>query len=297
MVRTSADLLDGAMDWLEDNLSQFDPLSSDGPPDALRNKALAELAFLCDYIRRAQPSLGERSRRVLAFVAGIWHRPAYQDLIVRNPESLQLYVLTYNSLLHSGFDVSAAAPTIQSVIDAGYATAVEAVPFRLMDFRHVLDYAGLRHSLPSLSDLFPLTMLARRPPLHYLTTADVYCLTHAIFYLTDFGFADPVAIDPSDLVEFRETVEQLIGLSVRLRDWDLASELLVCAHCLKSGPTGLKHAAWHALVEAQLEDGSVPAPRFDPKGAEARRSPATYAFENNYHTTLVAALAAVLCGT
>jgi hypothetical protein len=295
MGRTRAELLAGAVSWLEKNLGQFDPLMAGVQPDALRNKALAELAFLCDYMRRAKPSLEEHSRRMLSFVENVWRRSEYQDLIVRNPESLQLYVLTYNSLLRAGFEVSGAKRTIQSVINAGYATSVEAVPFRVMDFRHVLDGAELCHSLPSMNELLSRTMLAQRPPLHYLTTADIYCLTHTIFYLTDFGFASPAAIGLSDLIELREIVELLIGLSVRLQDWDLTSELLVCGHCLESAPTALKHIAWTALTAAQLEDGSVPAPKFEPHGTEGRRFPEQYAFEHNYHTTLVAALAAVLC--
>jgi hypothetical protein len=293
--RTRSDLLDDALSWIEANLVQFDPLKEDVRPDPLRNKALGELAFLCDCIRRARPEWWGRARHTLSFVADIWRQPAYQDLIARNPESLQLYVLTYNSLLHSGFEVADAARIIQRVVDAGYATAVEAVPFRLMDLRQVLDYAGLRHSLPDKNELFARTMLSQRPPLSYLTKADVYCLTHAIFYLTDFGFEPPAAIDPSDRPDFRETIEQLLGLYVRLQDWDLTSELLVCAHCLGSGPTVLQQAAWEALAAAQLEDGSVPAPKYDAQGAEARRSPGNYAFEHNYHTTLVAALAALLC--
>lgn len=295
MPGTRGDLLEGALAWIESNLGQFDPLADGSRPDPLRSKALAELAFLSDCWRRARPRAWERPRRILSFVADIWRRAAYQDLVVRNPESLQLYVLIYNSLLQSGFDVFESAETIQHVVDAGYATAVEAVPFRLMDFRHILDNAGIRHSLPPMRELFERTMLARRPPLHYLTSPDVYCLTHTIFYLTDFGFTPPDRIDAVELASFRDAVEQLLGLYARLRDWDLTAELLVCAQCLRADPTMLQLAAWQGLARAQLEDGSVPAPRYDPDGAEARRSPDRYAFEHNYHTTLVSALAALLC--
>src|SRR5262245_38577421 len=177
MTRTRADLLNDALSWIESNLECFDPLVDDVAPDALRNKALAELAFMCDYFRRARPASYERVYRILSFVASIWDRAEYHDLIVRNPESLQLYVLIYDSLLHSGFKVSESAQMIQRVVDAGYATSVEAVPFRLMDFRHVLDYGRLQHTLPSMDELFQRTMLARRPPLEYLTNADIYCIT------------------------------------------------------------------------------------------------------------------------
>jgi len=290
-----SNLLVGALDWIETNLVAFDPLIDGIKPDALRNKALAELSFMCDCLCRALPMQRVRAHRILSFVAKTWQRAAYQDLIVRNPESLQLYALTYSSLRNAGFDVASAAPMIQAVVDAGYSLALEMVPFRKMDLRHVLDHAGIQHSLPTMAESFAQTMLAQRPPLHYLTSADVYCLTHTIFYLTDFGF-DPVdGIKSTELDAYRGMVEQLLGLQVRLRDWDLAAELLICTYCLKSPSSEVQSAAMRALTAAQLVDGSVPAPRFDPKGEDARRAGASYAFEHNYHTTLVAALAAILC--
>jgi hypothetical protein len=288
-------LLVGALDWIETNLAAFDPLTDGIKPDALRNKALAELAFMCDYLCRARPMECARSRRILSFVARIWQRAEYQDLIVRDPESLQLYALTYGSLRNAGFDVASSAPMIQGVVDAGYSLAVEVVPFRKMDLRHVLDHAGIRHALAPMVDSLARTMLAQRPPLYYLTSADVYCLTHTIFYVTDFGFG-PVDVMESDALDaYRHMVEQLLGLYVRLRDWDLTAELLICTHCLKSAASEVQSAAVQALTAAQLDDGSVPAPRFDPEGEDARRAGTNYAFEHNYHTTLVAALAAVLC--
>jgi hypothetical protein len=258
----------------------------------LRNKALGELAFFCDFVLRADPESGERIQPILSFVSGVWSRRAYQDLIVRNPESLQLYALIYKSLLHNGFDVSESAETIQMVIDEGYATSVEAVPFRLMDLRNVLDGGRFRHTLPAMTELFERTMLARRPPLEYLTNADVYCITHAIFYRTDFGLDYSAVELHEEFAHLPQIVDRLLGLFVRLRDWDLTSELLICHRCLQSDPTIIQDAAWEALDRAQLPDGSIPAPGFDPNDADASQSPADHAFEQNYHTTIVAALAA-----
>lgn len=255
---------------------------------------MAEVAFLCAVVRRARPDMFPHAERLVSFVADVWSRAEYQDLIVRNPESLQLYVLTYDSLLQCGIDVTACAPTIESVIAEGYATSIEAVPFRLMDLRNVLDSGTFRHALPTQEELFRRTLLASRPSLLYLTNADIYCLTHAIFYVSDFGFASPPFFLPDEVDYYRQMFDRLLGFCVRIRDWDLTSELLICAQCLRSETTVTEQAAWQALVDAQLVDGSVPAPGHDPDGPEARRSPTTYAFEHNYHTTLVAALAGIV---
>jgi hypothetical protein len=264
-------LLIRALDWIELHLSDFDPQTEEGSVDALRNKALAELAFLGECLCRALPAERPRSQRILSFVAKVWERPEYQDLILSS------------------------APMIQRVVDAGYALALEAVPFRMMDLRHVLDHAAIHHALPAMKDLFVQTMLAQRPPIYYLTSADVYCLTHTIFYLTDFGFETSDVIERSILSSYRRMIEHLLGLYVRLSDWDLTAELLICAHCLKSPSSEVQSAAMQAITAAQLEDGSVPAPKFDLRSEDARRAGVRYVFEHNYHTTLVSALAAALC--
>ena len=110
------------------------------------------------------------------------------------------------------------------------------MPFRLMDLRNVLDAGGFQHDLPQTEALYRSTLLHQRPLPHYLTNADVYCLTHAIFYVTDFGAALPGFVGPDDLTGHRTLVEQLLGLFVRLGDWDLTSELLLCRRCLISPP-------------------------------------------------------------
>src|SRR5205807_2402954 len=140
-------LFQRVLGWLSANLDQFDPLINGPWPDSLRNRALAELAFLCECIRKAEASSNDEMDRIASFIASVWTRPEYQDLVVRNPRSLQLYALTYASLARCGVDVSASAPIIQGVVDAGYATAVEAAPFRLMDLRGLLDRGGFHHEL------------------------------------------------------------------------------------------------------------------------------------------------------
>ncbi len=297
MAFAPTDLRDGAVAWLRANLARFDPIDRDGRPDPLRSKALAELAFFCDYFRRALPDRREDVRPLIDFVATVWRRDEYRDLVVRHPESLQLYVLTYDSLLRSGFDVSSFAEVIQRVVDAGYATAIEAVPFRAMDFRQVLDCGGFKHGLPAMGALFERTMLHARPPLPYVTKADVYCLTHTLFYATDFGFLPTGSLPRADLRRFRPWIQQLLGLNVRQRDWDLTAELLICAHCLQSPPDLVTEAAWLGLGRAQAADGMVPAPVFDAGVERTSEAGQVRAFEDNYHTTLVAALAATLCPT
>jgi hypothetical protein len=288
------EFVDGTLDWVAANLAFFDPFLRDSKPDILRSKAIAELAFTCEYYYRSVTG-GRDSRidRALQFIHEIWQRPEYKELVIRNPESLQLYALTYNSLLGCGFVDPSYGEIIQRVIDQGYATAVEAVPFRTLDLRHVLDHGGFRHQVPSFHRLYGETLLGKMPPLVYLTDGDAYCITHTLFYLGDFGFQAIDAIPNSDIPAVQWTTGMLLGIYLRAEDWDLVAELLLSCLCLRWIPPVIFISAWNALLDAQLPDGSVPAPKFSPEKvqllneAEWRR----YCFEENYHTTLVGGLA------
>jgi hypothetical protein len=290
-------LVDGALDWTAHNLESCDPFINGPKPDVLRSKAMAELAFMCDYYRRAAEGIrDQRVQKCVSFLQAVWLRPDYKELIVRNPESLQLYVLAYNSLVSCGMEDGSYREVIQRVVDHGYATAVEAVPFRLLDLRHVLDYGGFQHNLGAYDQLYQPTLLARMPPVVYLTDGDVYCLTHTLFYLADFGFKPVDKALEKQMETICWMVGTLLGIYLRVRDWDLVAELLLCCLCLRWKPPVVFEAAWDSLLRAQLADGYIPAPKFslDRRKELNEKQWSTYCFEENYHTTLVAALAAFL---
>ncbi|MGI0014511.1 MAG: DUF6895 family protein, partial [Nitrososphaera sp.] len=185
---------------------------------------------------------------------------------------------------------------IQHILDQGYTTAVEDVPFRVMDLRHMLDSGGFKHNFPSYDHLYQQTLLAKTPPLLYLTDADVYSITHTLFYLADFGFRPIEAIPGEQLPTVCWIIGALLGIYLRSSNWDLVGELLLACRCLRWPPPFVFDTAWDALLDAQLPDGSIPGPEFlkeeMQKLNELERR--TYCFEKNYHTTLVSALACFL---
>jgi hypothetical protein len=290
-------LVDGAFDWFSDNLDLFDPFKGGTDPDIFLSKPLLELACTCMYYERC--TRGHRDTRVcrfVSFVNDVWLRPEYRELMVRHPQLLRMYGMTWIALRQCGAADPSGHELIQRVIEEGYVTAIEEVPFRRLDFRYMLDCGGFRHDFPSYASLYQQTLLAKAPSLLYLTDNDVYSITHTIFYVVDFGSASPEVIPHEQLAAVRWMVGALLGIYVRLRHWDLVAELLICCRCLRWAPPLVWEAAWDGLMEAQLPDGCVPAPTFSRgrmqqlTGNDERR----YYVTQNYHTTLVAAIAGFL---
>ncbi len=292
--------LDNAFGWIMHNLELFNPFPNmievTGPDTSL-NKALVELGLMCMLYRRCiEGNSDPRIENFISFIHDIWQRPDYQERAVRNPEAFRFYVMVNNTLLHSGTIESSYHEIIQRILDQGYVTATEATPMQVLDLHLMLDTGGFRHNLPSYDNLYQATFLAKMPPLLYFTNEDVYCITHTLFYLTDFSFHPVSAIPAVQLPAVCWTIGTLLGIYLRHRHWDLVGELLLNCECLRWSPPFIFESAWHSLLDAQLPDGSIPGPGFSNEKMqqlnELERK--TYCFEQNYHTTLVGALACFL---
>jgi hypothetical protein len=117
-----------------------------------------------------------------------------------------------------------------------------------------------------------------------------YAITHALFYLTDFG----VRPAPLKAVEMNRVVDLVEGLLLhywRTGNWDLVGELLVNLNCIDlncfdrccsdiyAGAAGAYDAAWRA-------DGALSPRRSNVGGASGDEE----TFGTCYHPTLVAVL-------
>jgi hypothetical protein len=181
-------------------------------------------------------------------------------------------------------------------LEHGYASAVEVVPYRALDFRYMLDCGEIDFKFPSYSEIYKNTLLCKKPPIIYLTDEDVYAITHTLFYLSDFGARAPEAIPQEELPSVRRLVALLLGVYLRSKNWDLVAEILICCQCLDMRPKVVFETAWGDLMAAQQTDGMVHGPYFSAdkmqqlSGSEQR----IYNLKQNYHTTLVSALAGFL---
>lgn len=289
-----------AFHWIDQHRDLFNPLQHEEENNAsslYQTKALGELGLLCLlYHRHATGSREPEVERFLRLIYDIWQHAEFQERIVRRPEYFQLHIMVYVVLQQCNMINNSYKEIIQQIIDQKYVTATETTAMRLLDRRHMLDCGQFDHSLPSYEELYKNTLLAKEPAIVYLTDTDVYAITHALFYLTDFGRCVAPVLDGDHLLAVRWIIETLLGLYLRRRHWDLVGELLLDCYCLHWYPDIIFTLAWEILMEAQLADGSIPGPRFSEEHLSLLpdSQKMQYCFEQNYHTTIVNAITSFL---
>ncbi|MFL5693849.1 MAG: DUF6895 family protein [Ktedonobacteraceae bacterium] len=289
-----------AFHWLDQNIEQFNPLKDENDSNTLdiyQTKALGELGLFCMlYHRCTKGHLEPTVERFLCFIYNIWQHPEYQERIMRRPEYFQIQAMIYIVLQQCNVINDSYKEVIQRILDQGYVTATETTAMRLLDRRHMLDCGKFNHNLPSYEELYKNTLLAKTPPIIYLTDTDVYAITHTLFYLTDFGRCSAPMLDGEHISTVRWIIETLLGLYLRRKHWDLVGELLLNCLCIDWHPEIIFETAWETLLKFQLPDGSMPGPRFSEEQASKKEGEQKiqYCFEQNYHTTLVCSITSFL---
>jgi hypothetical protein len=293
-------LAEGALAWLGANVERFSPLGALGErEDAEKHKAFVELALLAWRLRR-EPRLAEHRqvRLVLDFVEAVFAVDAFRERLLRVDDLFVVYALLSTVLREAGRnDDPWEHRRMQRFVDCSTVQVSERSAHRVLEVRQVLDGAGLRHDLPSYRALAARTILARPLTLVRATEHDAYSITHGVFYLADWGCSPVRGLSAGGLRRTRGVVDELLGMYVYDRHWDLAGELLLAAHFLGGPRSDFDRCGRRALRDVQLGDGAVPGPGYDPEEAargdeEERRA---YAFKECYHPTLVAALVGTLC--
>jgi hypothetical protein len=289
-----------AFNWIDQNIELFNPLKYEkesNTPGLYQTKALGELGLLCMlYHRCTKGVLEPQVEHFLLFIYDIWQHPEYQERIVRRPEYFQIYAMIYVVLQQCKRINDSSKEIIQRTLDQGYVTATETTAMRLLDRRHLLDCGKFQHNLPSYEELYKDTLLAKTPPIIYLTDTDVYAITHTLLYLTDFGRCSTIRFDREHLVKVHWIIETLLGVYLRRKHWDLVGELLLTCQCIHWYPEIIFETAWETLLKVQLPDGSIPGPRFSVEQLSPMDSmqKINYCFEQNYHTTIVNAITGFL---
>ncbi|MFI2261570.1 DUF6895 family protein [Streptomyces tubercidicus] len=285
-----------AVAWLAARRPLIDPDEAATDRVLFARKALIETAFLVGLRARLDPEpLDGDYAALLDQVEGIAARPSYRELIARDEAALLLYAGTYAALRLCGREDPEFRRLITQAAAGGYAAVFERIPYRQLDLLHTLELCGVPHTLPAIDQVLPFTLLCNRPNVIKLTDRDIYAITHTIFYATDFGLREPrwpQGFDPGAAVEL---LEALLELTLGQGNADLVGELLCCLLCLGVRDSGEARRAWEFLTAVQEADGRVngPAGVVHPGLADGDDDAYRH-WATGYHTTIVAALAALL---
>ncbi|MCR8578289.1 DUF6895 family protein [Streptomyces sp. Isolate_219] len=284
-----------AVAWLAARRTLIDPAEAAPGRVLFARKALIETAFLVGLRARLAPeALDGDYSTLLDQVEEIAARPSYRELIARDEAALLLYAGTYAALRLCGREDPDFRQLITQAAAGGYAAAFERVPYRQLDLLHTLELCDVPHTLPAVDDVLPFTLLCNRPNVLKLTDRDIYAITHTIFYATDFGLREPRwpgDFDPAAVVEL---LEALLVLTLGQQNADLVGELLCCLLCLGVRDSEEGRRAWEFLTAVQEADGRVNGPPGVVHPGLADGDDAYRHWATGYHTTIVAALAALL---
>ncbi|MGY4991761.1 DUF6895 family protein [Streptomyces nigrescens] len=284
-----------AVAWLAARRTLIDPAEAAPGRVLFARKALIETAFLVGLRARLDPeALDGDYAALLDQVEEIAARPSYRELIARDEAALLLYAGTYAALRLCGREDPEFRQLITQAAAGGYAAAFERIPYRQLDLLHTLELCDVPHTLPAVDDVLPFTLLCNRPNVVKLTDRDIYALTHTLFYATDFGLREPRwprDFDPDTVVEL---LEALLVLTLGQQNADLVGELLCCLLCLGVRDSEEGRRAWEFLTAVQEADGRVNGPPGVVHPGLADGDEAYRHWATGYHTTIVAALAALL---
>lgn len=280
----------GTLDWVRHSFERFKPQSQADPKRVgFVIKAAAELAVICGLAATANP--GTRTSEYRDLARRVWEEifrdEAVQDYLLSNPGEVPSLGF-YGSMRQCGFEDLWYRGQIRRILDSGYLTAVERPPSSELDFVFSLRLAGF--GAPGMAEIYSRSMLAHHPPPRALTTDDVYTITHAVFFATEFGRVRPAFFTDADRRYFAMALPYLTGYYVRSMDWDLTAELLIALHATGTR-SRVSSVGWQFVSRGQNPDGSYPGPSNGKPTAQAQSDPDWVAFRDDYHTTLAVLLA------
>jgi hypothetical protein len=269
-----------ALDWTTAHLTYFE--AGHGGLDARGTaKRCGELGLLHDYLRSWVRDRGLPTEPFAGHL-GAWRRalrrscedPLLRCVALARPARGLYYAQPYLWLRRSGYRFGPWEDALVSLSRAG------ARPDS-MGALHCLWKAGLLRAQPDWRTALKRWLAAWGDD-PSSRDRSAYRISHAAFYITDFGNQDPPVDDDGERLV--SATEDLLGRSVAREAWDLVCELLLALSCLDRPGAAHRRAA-RELCATRRRDGTLPADGV----AAGRRPPADpgESFRRSYHTTMV----------
>lgn len=260
--------------------------------EAPLDKVVAEVAILAREVAACgDAQLRARGMALAGMVAPLARAPRIEVAVALRPSvALDLSVghilLSDIGLPHHGLRAGL-AQAWQSPL----AGMRERLPHRTLEQHWLAALAGLAPR-PDAACVTP-TAMATGVDLLGASRDDLYALTHAIAYATDFGRWQAAGIEPAAVLGWCESA---LAIALDDDDFDLVAELVMAWPCLGAALSPIAGYAFHVLC--RIEDRAGILPSLTLRRAAVERQPVAlrkaYTVLTSYHTALVMGLACAL---
>ena len=297
--------LDGTLNWLTENLAYFNLPDDKGlivedAPYAIftpQHKSFAELVTACSLMNRHSFMRKRQEYKVLLeHIEQEIERSNFTFSMFRRIRFFYLYLTVYSCLKTCGTKVDAMRVPLQKLLNEHFVDAEEYTPWHQIEMNYYAELGEFNHRFPTPDNAYRYTSAFLHPSPIHAVRKHGYDLTHALFYLSDFGRQN---LDSLLKHRYRNTCEYtllLLGLHTRKHGWDLVGELLMCCNFLQCSDSPLVNLAWQGLFQAQNPQGSVSdrPPEKHEEGEKSSENPDKVDdFTLDHHPTLVALLSSM----
>ncbi len=263
------------------------------PVVSMNEKIVVEAALLaltCHRISHTQPRIASAVRALAEVLLPHARSARNAELLARLPQTATSIGISHLLLDRIGFPDARYDALHTAAVAAAHPCAPERLPYRFMEQQWLASLApggSSRHAVeaPPGSILYAdLTAVEMHPN-------DVYALTHAAMFGTDFGRR---AVDPRVSIDaVLDTLDSCLALQIGKGNLDLVGELLFSAAMLRPGTTcAYTRAGWDLLTDVWERFGYLPTPQFSTPEYEelAPKVRPAYSFQHTYHTMFVAGI-------
>lgn len=274
------------LDWLQRHASHFRP-SEDQQSIAWRVKPLIELMTLLTTLANhdiRSKKLSKLTQRALEYGAEFeWHELAAYDASA----ATVLAVVAEFFWTHQKtppFDLK----FIHFLHEIGFFEGIDRVPYREMDMSYSLGLMISKEFRKDLPAWFASTTFGQRQHLTRYTVDDIYAVTHAVFYLANFGSGDIAELlAPETADKLRRDVVALTVMVLRTDNIDVLGELLLCWLFCRVENTAFHRMIFHQAMERLLSATTARGESFPTVKLLQSTEAGEGKFAEVYHTTLV----------
>lgn len=260
--------------------------------EAPLDKVVAEVAILAREVAACpDPALAALGMELAREVAPLARAPRIEVAVALRP-SVALDLCVGHILLA---DLGLAAPRLQEVLGQAWHSPLagtrERQPHRALEQQWLAALAGLAPR-PGAAAV-AATAMATGTDLLGVSRDDLYALTHAIAYATDFG---RWPVPGADATEVLALCESALAIVLDDDDFDLAAELVMAWPCLGAALSPIAAYAFAVLCDVEDRAGILPSLTLRRSVVEAQPAGlrAAHTVVTSYHTALVMGLACAL---